>query len=351
MRNPANWNVYTATAQPTPVFGRGYTGHEQLNQFGIINMNARLYDPLLARFLAPDPFVNAGMTNDFNRYIYARNNPMMYTDPSGKFFWIPFFIGAAIYTAITYAKAARDQHTWTPKINAIGIGYSNVNGAYAGISFDNGNHFTNIGWNNGLTVGSTQYGVTQMGPLSQKPVDPMQQVVQREKEMRQEDFENKNLNSSWTETLNNWNGGIGVLAGGVENLSGRLTIGVQNLKPYSSGWGGNQYIETLKVTEIGRFVGWGTLGFGTAIDLYGVNTYYTNGANDPNAVHPAKASLNLGVGMWSLLNPATAIGGAFYYGIGTFYPGGWQGAAEMNDKLLRQNQELLGKNWNLYRDF
>jgi RHS repeat-associated protein len=86
MRDITNWQVYGATAQPTPMFGRGYTGHEHLNQFGLINMNARLYDPILARFLAPDPFVGSGMTNDFNRYIYGRNNPMMYTDPSGKSF-------------------------------------------------------------------------------------------------------------------------------------------------------------------------------------------------------------------------------------------------------------------------
>ena len=100
MRNLANWNVYSTTAQPTLLFGRGYTGHEQLNQFGLINMNARLYDPLLARFLAPDPYVGSGMTNDFNRYLYARNNPMMYTDPSGKF--IQWIIAAAIILGKIY---------------------------------------------------------------------------------------------------------------------------------------------------------------------------------------------------------------------------------------------------------
>jgi len=87
MRNPANWQVYAQGSQPAMLHGeRGYTGHEQLNGFGLINMNARLYDPLLARSLAPDPFVGSGLTNDFNRYIYARNNPMMYTDPTGKSF-------------------------------------------------------------------------------------------------------------------------------------------------------------------------------------------------------------------------------------------------------------------------
>ena len=80
MRNPANWQVYAQGSQPTmPYGGRGYTGHEQLNGFGIINMNARLYNPLLARFLAPDLLVGSGMTNDFNRYIYCQNNPLMFT--------------------------------------------------------------------------------------------------------------------------------------------------------------------------------------------------------------------------------------------------------------------------------
>jgi len=88
MRNPVDWTLYTQSQLlqlPMPFGNRGYTGHEQLNQFGLINMNARLYDPLLARFLAPDPQVSAPETsNGFNRFIYASNNPLMYTDPNGE---------------------------------------------------------------------------------------------------------------------------------------------------------------------------------------------------------------------------------------------------------------------------
>jgi len=84
MRNVNTWQPYAQGSQPTPMFGRGYTGHEHLNDFGLINMNARLYDPLLARFLSPDPFVGSGMTNDFNRYVYCSNNPLKYTDPKGE---------------------------------------------------------------------------------------------------------------------------------------------------------------------------------------------------------------------------------------------------------------------------
>ncbi len=36
---------------------RGYTGHEHLPQFGLINMNARLYEPLTARFLSPQLYL------------------------------------------------------------------------------------------------------------------------------------------------------------------------------------------------------------------------------------------------------------------------------------------------------
>ena len=93
MRNPANWYPLSTDRKPLPWFRRGFTGHEHLAPFTddyggrLINMNARLYDPILGRFLAPDPFVGSGLTNDFNRYIYCRNNPLMFTDPSGKTPW------------------------------------------------------------------------------------------------------------------------------------------------------------------------------------------------------------------------------------------------------------------------
>jgi RHS repeat-associated protein len=57
-----------------------------LDFFGLINMNGRMYDPLLGRMLSPDPFVQAPtFTQSFNRYSYVWNNPLKYTDPSGYF--------------------------------------------------------------------------------------------------------------------------------------------------------------------------------------------------------------------------------------------------------------------------
>ncbi|MCL1850878.1 MAG: hypothetical protein FWF70_05700 [Bacteroidetes bacterium] len=78
-----------------PLTLRGFTGHEHYPQFKIINMNGRLYDPVIARFFSPDKYVmNSSFTQDFNRYSYARNNPLMYTDPDGEF--IQFVIGAVV---------------------------------------------------------------------------------------------------------------------------------------------------------------------------------------------------------------------------------------------------------------
>jgi RHS repeat-associated protein len=82
-RNPTNWN-YDLTGQPELFADRGFTGHEHLKWFNLINMNGRLYDPLVGRFLSPDNYVQApGYTQSFNRYSYCLNNPLKYTDPSG----------------------------------------------------------------------------------------------------------------------------------------------------------------------------------------------------------------------------------------------------------------------------
>jgi len=63
---------------------RGYTGHEHLDQLGLIHMNGRVYDPELGRFLSADPIIQFSKNiQSYNRYSYVLNNPMSYTDPSG----------------------------------------------------------------------------------------------------------------------------------------------------------------------------------------------------------------------------------------------------------------------------
>lgn len=97
LRNPATQAIYAPGSEPELFLGRGYTGHEHLAIFGLINMNARLYDPALGRFLSPDPYVqNPDFSQNFNRYSYCLNNPLIYVDQNGEWFLIDDLIAAAI---------------------------------------------------------------------------------------------------------------------------------------------------------------------------------------------------------------------------------------------------------------
>jgi RHS repeat-associated protein len=65
---------------------RGYTLHEHLDELGVIHMNGRIFDPLMARFMSADPFIQAPTNlQSHNRYAYVMNNPLIYSDPSGYF--------------------------------------------------------------------------------------------------------------------------------------------------------------------------------------------------------------------------------------------------------------------------
>ena len=70
----------------THTFDRGYTLHEHYDDFDLINMNGRLYDPVLGRMLSPDIAIQDLYNQQaYNRYSYCFNNPLRFTDPSGYF--------------------------------------------------------------------------------------------------------------------------------------------------------------------------------------------------------------------------------------------------------------------------
>lgn len=82
--SPADW-VSDDTRDACFHITRGYTMHEHLDDFGLINMNGRVYDPNTAQFLSPDNYVQSdGNWLNYNRYAYCYNNPLKYTDPSGE---------------------------------------------------------------------------------------------------------------------------------------------------------------------------------------------------------------------------------------------------------------------------
>ncbi|HLP04355.1 MAG TPA: RHS repeat-associated core domain-containing protein [Paludibacter sp.] len=94
-RDPDNWAE--KDSRTSWLVNRGYTGHEHLDAFGIINMNGRVYDPLTAMFFSPDPVLDANNWLSYNRYTYCFGNPFKYVDPDGEIAWfVPVIIGAVI---------------------------------------------------------------------------------------------------------------------------------------------------------------------------------------------------------------------------------------------------------------
>ena len=64
----------------------GFTGHEQEDTLGLVDMRGRYYDPTQRRFLTPDPIIASPLsTQAFSPYAYVDNNPLSRIDPTG--FW------------------------------------------------------------------------------------------------------------------------------------------------------------------------------------------------------------------------------------------------------------------------
>jgi RHS repeat-associated protein len=87
---------YPSGSVPTD---RRYTGQREENGLGsLYDYNARMYSPVLGRFLSADTLVPDGTNpQSWNRYAYVVNNPLKYKDPSGHcFIFCIVIIGAAI---------------------------------------------------------------------------------------------------------------------------------------------------------------------------------------------------------------------------------------------------------------
>ena len=63
---------------------RRFTGQREVPAIGLYDYNARMYWPAAGRFVSADSIVpRPGNPQAFNRYAYALNNPLRFTDPSG----------------------------------------------------------------------------------------------------------------------------------------------------------------------------------------------------------------------------------------------------------------------------
>ncbi len=71
--------------EPSLPTDRKFTGQRLDESTGLYYYGARYYDPALGRFVQADTIVpEPGNPQALNRYAYVLNNPLRYTDPSGR---------------------------------------------------------------------------------------------------------------------------------------------------------------------------------------------------------------------------------------------------------------------------
>jgi len=151
----------------TEVTDYKFTDQELDPSTNLYNYDARLYDPVIGRFISPDPFVqNPFDPQSLNRYSYCLNDPLIYTDPSG--YWAvdveaaigfggwgiaigltnsgeglfgSFSIGSIIGTSLTatYSPTAEPQEGLTAEFGASG---GKVIGAKSTVTVDKGGKVT-----------------------------------------------------------------------------------------------------------------------------------------------------------------------------------------------------------------
>jgi RHS repeat-associated protein len=100
-----------------------FTDQELDKESGLYNYDARLYDPIVGRFISADSVVpNWYDSQAFDRYAYTLNNPIKYKDPSGHIVvygsiavgYGSYVLGTAIAMGIMHyaIPIAEDVGTW-----------------------------------------------------------------------------------------------------------------------------------------------------------------------------------------------------------------------------------------------
>ncbi|MDN5291870.1 MAG: hypothetical protein PWQ06_2109 [Anaerophaga sp.] len=347
-RNPDDW-TQRITTPVSGITGRGYTMHEHLDAFGYINMNGRIYDPLTSRFLSPDPYIQTpGQWLNYDRYAYCLNNPMIYIDPSGYTWFGKLWnwVEEGVSNAWDWFWDKGDQFAnwaaqtdWFPSSGGAGINSAGETWHYIGNS---GNIYHNQLGNNYEEVVNVAIGDALNREAYVSGNSSLADVATSE---------GVNRTSSWFYGV-----GVGLNTFGTAATSSEIFLNssisfFESMNSYSSAVGINYSREigllTKSVKTI-KTIGGVTIIGGSIIDGIGVRSYYVNGPNHPMSVHPFKAGVNLGIGVYSFyVNPIVA---PVYFGVDIFYPGGWPAAIQDQGTLIEKNQRILGPQWNMYKN-
>jgi len=129
------WGKSTATGGSCVAPTRGFTSEESISTgalVNLVNLNARVYDAALGRFLAADPMSNPFEMQTLNLYTYALNSPLAFTDRSGlcASSWSSFDENGEETTGITFCQSGVGgwRLSLPGQTNGVGANTSSGNG-------------------------------------------------------------------------------------------------------------------------------------------------------------------------------------------------------------------------------
>jgi RHS repeat-associated protein len=112
---------------------RKFTGQRLDSRTGLYDYGARAYHPGIGRFIQPDAVVpDPASSQALNRYAYVTNNPLRYTDPTGRFPFLPILLGAAFGAFASHVQGGN------PWVGALIGGISGGVGAGVSAAFGGG---------------------------------------------------------------------------------------------------------------------------------------------------------------------------------------------------------------------
>jgi RHS repeat-associated protein len=85
-RNASGTDDPTCSTGPASPNKRRFTSQEHIDEMCLINLNARVYDPVIGRFMTADSMVpdpTDGQSYNRYTYTYTDNRPLSFTDPTG----------------------------------------------------------------------------------------------------------------------------------------------------------------------------------------------------------------------------------------------------------------------------